>query len=509
MFSQKVQHFINFLIWSMLFQLMMIGCAPASEADLAATTPAAETGIDDEPVGEMDAAGETAVPQANFSRIDLPNDLRPRGVSNEWYVASEMAGGTLYLIEIESGRRFVISENGGWGDVVVTQTTVAWIDDDGHVQQYNIVTRETQQVTRQPAERFNLVGNDQWLVWQDKRNETGDENSYAADIYAFNLFSGEEIPVAVAEGVQQQPALSGEIIVWADNRNSPVRGELLEGCGNCPDNPFDIYSYNLRTGETAVLVADGKHNAQPTIDRNQVAWISFGEGLKVLDLRTGVLETAVPYQQGIAQPYLFANQLRYAIKQACDVIVVDESGQEIPANIGAFLFDLASRETMQLTSYKEPLVLHNRANVVIGEGCMTGFETVYLLQELHPQAAVSPVQGPAVVSHDPDLQVTEWEYSIPEFPPTFENARELDELHYEIRLAETAVGFDLIWGNFPCSTEPVLFLQPGNRLEFWPGNIVGEDCDAMEAIHVISVSLNQNVPLDDWQFIFHAPPGEQ
>jgi hypothetical protein len=82
-------------------------------------------------------------------------------------------------------------------------------------------------------------------------------------------------------------------------------------------------------------------------------------------------------------------------------------------------------------------------------------------------------------------------------------------MHYEIRLRETAVGFDLIWGNFPCSTQPVLFIQPGNQLEFWPGNRVGDVCEAMERGHVISVSLNQNVPLADWQFIFHAPIGEQ
>lgn len=429
MFLVKMQGRGVCLSLSMLFLITLIGCLPVSESDSTATVRPREANTNDEQFAELDAVAPTAVPQANFSRIDLPNDLRPRGVSDQWYAASEMAGSSLYLIEIESGRRFVISEKGGWGNVVVTQTTVAWIDDDGQVQQYNIVNGETQQVTQQSAERFNLVGNDQWLVWQDKRHETGDENYYAADIYAFNLISGEEIPVAVADGVQQQPALSGEMVVWADNRNSPVRGELLEGCGNCPDNPFDIYSYNLHTGETAVLIADGNHNAQPVIDGNQVAWITVGAGIKVLNLRTGAVETAVPYQEGMVQPYLFANQLRYAIKQDCDVIMMDETGQEIPADPGAFIFDLASRQTIRLTTYKEPLVLHNRANVVIGEGCMTGFDTVYLLQDLHSQAAVSPVPRPAVVSHDPELPVIEWDYLLLEFPPALENVRVLDELH--------------------------------------------------------------------------------
>lgn len=481
----------------LLFILLLATCTPATQTD-----------------PELAAPTVTAVPQAHYTRIDLPNDLRPLGMGDTWYVALAMAESTLYLIDIESGQRRVISENGGWG-AVVTQTTVSWIDDNGHVQRYNIVSGETSQLTQVPAERFNLVGSDRWLVWQDKRSETGDENYYAADIYAYDLAAGEEIAVAVADGVQQQPALFNDLVVWADNRNSPVHGEPLEGCSNCPENPFDIYSYNLQTGETAVLAADDKHNAQPTISYNRVAWLTFGEGIKVLDLTTGVVETAVPYQQGLAQPWLFGSQLRYAIKQDCDVIMVmvDETGQEIPANTGAFLYDLATHETIQLTSYKEPLVLHNRANMLIAEGCMTDFEKVYLLQDLYPQSAESPVQGPAVLSHDPDLLVTNWEYLGPEaaaeFPPASEGVRVLDEMHYEIRLRETAVGFDLIWGNFPCSTQPVLFIQPGNQLEFWPGNRVGDVCEAMERGHVISVSLNQNVPLADWQFIFHAPIGEQ
>lgn len=504
--SKRLVVFLGLLFW-----VFIVGCVPVVDVDYLATASPAATVASPEP--EV----ATAVPSpTNFTRINLPNNLQPRGISDQWYVALEMAGGALYLIDIASGERTTISENGGWGNAVVTPTTVVWIGDEGHVWQYNIVTGEIQQLTQVSAERYNLVGNDRWLVWQDKRNETGDENTYAADIYAFDLMAGVEIPIAVADGAQQQPALSGDMIVWADNRNSPVRGEPLEGCGNCPDNPFDIYSFNLRTGETAVLVADGKHNAQPTISGNQVAWITFGEGIKVLDLTTGVVETAVPVAgyEGyhLANPRLEGNQLSYVIRQACDVIVMDETGQEVPAELGAFLLDLGAQETIQLTSYKEPFVLHRGTNVLIAEGCMSGFDTVYLLQDVHPASAVSPVQGPAVVSYDPNVPVTHWEYLGPEaadeFPPQSENVRVLNELHYEIRLVETAVGFDLIWGDFLCSTQPVLFIQPGNRLEFWPGSIVGDYCEAMETVHVISVSLDQPVPLAEWQFIFHAPPGE-
>lgn len=491
-FGDKMKQYLVLLLI-----VLLTACALATQTSPQPTTPAL-------------SAVEVAVPPANFTRTELSTDLFPRGVDNTHYVASEIESGTLYLIDIESGQRLVISENGGSGPVVLMPTTVSWIDGDGQVQQYHRLSGETQQITQTAAERLNLVGNDRWLVWQDKRHEMGDENYYAADIYAYDLVSGKEIPVAVADGVQQQPALFNDLVVWADNRNSPVRGEPLEGCGNCPDNPFDIYSFNLHTGETAVLQADGQHNAQPTISYNRVAWITFGEGIKVLDLTTGVVETAVPYQQGIVQPWLFGNQLRYLIKQDCDVIHIDESGQEIPANTGAFLTDLTTHETKQLTTYKEPLVLHNQANMIIAEGCMTGFDSVYLLQDVSLPSAESPVQGAAVISHDPELQVTEWAYLGPDanvgFPPASENVRVLDALHYEIRLRQTAVGFDLMWGNLPCSTQPVLFIEPDNQLAFWPGNMVGEDCESMEANHMISVSLDKTVPLAEWRFVFHASP---
>ncbi|MDX1417042.1 MAG: hypothetical protein R3293_22750 [Candidatus Promineifilaceae bacterium] len=374
----------------LLLLILAPACVPTSAPAVGPGEPTPAPLPLEAPARPQEAAREdTAVPQVDFPRLELPGNFRPRGFNDNWYAASEMAGGPLYFIDLASGERRTISASGGWGPVVVTPAAVFWIDDDGHIQQYHIAGAEISQITQVAAERFNLAGSDRWLVWQDKRHETREENYYAADIYAYDLAAGVEIPVAVAPGVQQQPALDGDWVIWSDNRDSPLHGEPLEGCANCPDNPFDIYAYNLQTGETRVLAADGRHNAQPPISGERVAWIAHGEGIQLLDLDTGMGQTAVPYQQGLAQPWLSGNQLRYLIRQDCDVIMADESGQEIPANTGAFLYDLLSGETTQLTGYKEPLVLHNGPDILIAEGCMTGYETVYLLRGLPDQMAGS------------------------------------------------------------------------------------------------------------------------
>ena len=64
----------------LLLILLTTACAPATQSE-----------------PELDAPTATAVPQARYTRIDLPNDLRPRGVGDTWYVASTMAESTLYL----------------------------------------------------------------------------------------------------------------------------------------------------------------------------------------------------------------------------------------------------------------------------------------------------------------------------------------------------------------------------------------------------------------------------
>lgn len=317
----------------------------------------------------------------DLTRIDLPTDLRPRAFGTSHYVGSPIGESTLLLVTLESGARTEISQSGGWGEAVLTETALYWIDNDGHVNEFRIDSETVTQLTEVTAERFALDGNGRWLVWQDKRNESESDSFYAADIYAYDLINREEVAVAIADGAQVQPSVWEDIVVWADNRSSTLHGEPLEGCANCPDNPFGIYSQNLVTGESVVLVEDGKHNTQPTISRGRAAWLTIGEGVRIMDLETGMVETTVAYRDGMRQPILSDDQLYYAVSQDCDVIMVDESGNEITRETGLYRTNIQTRQTVRLTDYTEPFVLVAPDTVLIAEGCMTGYEVVYLLRE--------------------------------------------------------------------------------------------------------------------------------
>lgn len=440
------------------------------------------------------------VMQGDFTRIDLAADLRPRGVGHTHFAGSPVGGESLYLVEIASGERVKISDSGGWGDVVVQESAMYWIDSNGHVQEFRIDSGEARQITTVVAERRSLVGNGRFLAWADKRDESGEENYYAADIYVYDLLNDQEIAVAVAAGVQDHPAIGDNLLVWQDNRNSPVRGEGKEGCGNCDDNPFGIYSYDLLTGETAVLVEDGKHNAQPTISNGRVAWVTHGEGIRMMELERGVVETAVSFSQNFQEhftnPHLEGTQLYYTVSWPCDV---GHDGGEF----GIYQYDIARGTKTQLTAEVEPFVHFSPSGILITEQCMGSVFGVQLLTDILPSSLAN------VGSNDPTVQLRDWLYhganSADQIPPASDSVRVLDELHYEIRLVETASGFDLIWSNLPCSTQPALTIEPEKTLVFAVGDIVGEDCEAMGVGHRLSVTLMEPVPLTAWQFEFVAP----
>jgi len=54
------------------------------------------------------------------------------------------------------------------------------------------------------------------VVWADSRR---DEGSFDGDIYAYDLATGEEYLVCAAPGLQWYPSISGDLIVWMDQRS--------------------------------------------------------------------------------------------------------------------------------------------------------------------------------------------------------------------------------------------------------------------------------------------------
>ena len=125
--------------------------------------------------------------------------------------------------------------------------------------------------------------------------------------------------------------------------------------------------------------------------------------------------------------------------------------------------------------------------------------------------------GPNVVSFNPDVTVTSWEYSNPadeertNFPKVMGEPDAItfgQELHSaEILWREG--GFDVVWSGFICSTHPILTISD-RTIELWANDEIWNDCIAVGAQHAFLVELETDVAPSAWAYEFptDAPQDE-
>lgn len=400
--------------------LLLTACTPAGEpvvparatasptplptAEPATVAPAVTaTTVAPSPVGATPEVGD---PVAAYQRtpVDVGDPIaRPSDLHGDELVFVGQQGHIiLYDVESEEAVQLTDAPAARW-DAVLNEQYVAWIEQVGettatidgreervilaHVVVYERADGTQQTITESPAPRMGLALDGERLVWMDRRNELEEHYSFY-DLYAYDLAGQVEQPIAVAPGAQEQPDIAGDLIVWRDNRDNPERDGRWGGCGNCPENQADIYLYDFASGDARPIVEDDWNNAMPAVGGGRVAWVQFAstEGdLYLLAMATGerrrVTETAV----GEGNPQLFGNnRLGWTAGTACDVIEIDESGQEVQRAYGAYVLDLETGEEQRLTDFKEPRALFHDDRAAITEGCMTGFETYVVNLESAP-----------------------------------------------------------------------------------------------------------------------------
>lgn len=113
-----------------------------------------------------------------------------------------------------------------------------------------------------------------------------------------------------------------------------------------------------------------------------------------------------------------------------------------------------------------------------------------------------------VVSAESGINLIDWTYTPPwetneNSRPDGPNVVSIDQDTYEGWIVWRDDGFDLVWGDFLCSTAPELIIHADASMDFWPGEIVGDDCESAETRHKLSVQLETDVPSEQWQFTLH------
>ena len=337
----------------------------------------------------------TPLPITDLRVVELGTDVLISDTSNGEAVGIG-ENGEVYQVTVATGeiRQLTNDGNHKW-NAVIAADYVAWVDERRRlalpgstsktpryaddVFLFDRRTGEQRRITDAPASRSGLRISSSRLVWRSGRKEGGD-GQWEYDIYAFDIASGQEIPVAMATDGHQWPAIQGDTVVWADNRNSPLQGTGKSGCSNCAGNPFDIYAYDITTGAETLLFASGQYNAAPSIHGKYVVWQEFYEEGKsrihLLDRGTGQQRTLAEAGRSEAMPVVSDDYVVWTVRQACDVFGPDRGR----VRTGAFAYNLKTETIRQLSNYIEPHAWLHDNIVVIQEGCHTLSRTyaVYL-----------------------------------------------------------------------------------------------------------------------------------
>ena len=212
----------------------------------------------------------------------------------------------IYAFDLSQNSEFAICINEAkQEDVAISGNIIIWIDHRNGLSIYDIYghdlsTKREFHITniRQPTGPWrgpNIDGD--FIVWEDDLK--GYWEKYGYDIRGYNLATGTQFPICANPSQQACPKVSGDIVVWTDERNGngdiygynlstktefPIcTNEAYQGwadiCGNivvwhdARNGNYDIYGYDLSTGTEFPICTELHEQAKPLVSGTRVVWL--------------------------------------------------------------------------------------------------------------------------------------------------------------------------------------------------------------------------------------------
>ncbi|MBN1193847.1 MAG: hypothetical protein JXA08_00630 [Methanomicrobiaceae archaeon] len=222
------------------------------------------------------------------------------------------------------------TENVGAYDLAIDGDYVVWSslqhpydprehrrEQDYGVNLYDLATGEMTLLSANPANQNSPVISGDRVVWEDDRTH----GTTGIDLYLYNITSGTETPVCTRPGDQQFPVISGDIIAWQE---TPSR------------QTGRIYYYSIPAGTEAAILTD-QLQSRPFVAEDCIFYIA-GSGAE-----RGIYRYGVP--SGIESPVFMTNAILQILDVTGDRIVWLESTSGIPWQLNEIhLFNCSTGE---------------------------------------------------------------------------------------------------------------------------------------------------------------------
>lgn len=138
---------------------------------------------------------------------------------------------------------------------------------------YDLTSGEERQLTTDPSAQINpkIWGN--YVVWMDNASDTIKEYPSHWQIILYDIKTGEQKAISSGSGGHTDPDIDAGNVVWEDGRRVSDRG--LRAGGNVPENNTDIYLYRIDTGETVPIATKDHREGRPRISGGLVTWEAY------------------------------------------------------------------------------------------------------------------------------------------------------------------------------------------------------------------------------------------
>ncbi|MGB9938963.1 PGF-pre-PGF domain-containing protein [Methanosarcina sp.] len=172
-----------------------------------------------------------------------------------------------------------------------------------------------------------------------------------------------ETRVTINESNQSYPAIYGDNIVWADERN-----------GNT-----DIYSYNLSTSRETQITSNESNQTWPTIHGNRIVWMDDRNGnsdIYMYDLSTSREIQITTNESDQEYPVIYGDRIVYNDGRNGGSINADE---QYEGNWDIYVYDLSiSKETQITTSEFRQYYPYIYGNRIVWEDDRNGNRDIYM-----------------------------------------------------------------------------------------------------------------------------------
>lgn len=234
----------------------------------------------------------------------------------------------------------------------------------GDVFLLDLETGELQQITNDEHAQIypNIYGDT--IVWLDNRHEAPDHYPRSFDVYAYNLKTKNvrRLTLATTAEGYNHPSISGNLVVWADNRHAD--SEIRTHPSNDPDYNNDIYLYDLTANEERHITTYPGNDRHPDIDGNRIVWLRQEDYIRadvfVYNLETGQESQVSKSRFADFQPSIHEDRIVWVDARVSqgntsgDTVLNGRQGQT-----DIYLYDLETQRETKLTSTVPGQVLYS------------------------------------------------------------------------------------------------------------------------------------------------------